>query len=53
MCQGLLDLERLCWNLRRFRTGHRKDQTQYGLHDLDVPDLSFWGGIVSSGIPWS
>ena len=27
MSQGLLDLKRLYWNLRRFRTGHRKDQT--------------------------
>lgn len=31
MTQGLLDLKRLYWNLRRFRTGRRKDQTPYGL----------------------
>ena len=42
MSQGLLDLTRLDWNLRRFRTGHRKDQTPYGLLDLKLPDLSFW-----------
>ena len=42
MTQGLLDLKRLYWNLRRFRTGHRKDQTPYGLLDLKLPDLSFW-----------
>jgi hypothetical protein len=42
MTQGLLDLKRLYWNLRRFRTGHRKDQTPYGLLGLKVPDLSFW-----------
>jgi hypothetical protein len=42
MSQGLLDLKRLYWNLRRFRTGHRKDQTPYGLLDLKLPDLSFW-----------
>jgi hypothetical protein len=42
MTQGLLDLKRLNWNLRRFRTGHRKDQTPYGLLDLKVPELSFW-----------
>ena len=42
MTQGLLDLKRLYWNLRRFRTGHRKDQTPYGLLGLEVPDLSFW-----------
>ena len=42
MTQGLLDLKRLYWNLRRFRTGRRKDQTPYGLLGLKVPDLSFW-----------
>jgi hypothetical protein len=42
MTQGLLDLKRLYWNLRRFRTGLRKDQTPYGLLGLNVPDLSFW-----------
>ena len=42
MTQGLLDLKRLYWNLRRFRVGRRKDQTPYGLLGLDLPDLSFW-----------
>jgi hypothetical protein len=42
MTQGLLDLKRLYWNLRRFRTGRRKDQTPYGLLGLKLPDLSFW-----------
>ena len=42
MTQGLLDLKRRYWNLRRFRTGRRKDQTPYGLLGLKVPDLSFW-----------
>jgi hypothetical protein len=42
MTQGLLDLKRLYWNLRRFRLGHRKDQTPYGLLGLKVPDLGFW-----------
>jgi hypothetical protein len=42
MTQGLLDLKRLYWNLRRFRVGHRKDRTPYGLLGLDIPDLSFW-----------
>ncbi len=41
MTQGLLDLKRLYWNLRRFRIGRRKDQTPYGLLGLKVPDLSF------------
>jgi len=43
MTQGLLDLKHLYWNLRRFRTGRRKDQTPYGLLGLNLPDLSFWG----------
>ena len=42
MTQGLLDLKRLYWNLRRFRTGRRKGQTPYGLLALELPDLSFW-----------
>ncbi len=42
MTQGLLDLKRLYWNLRRFRTGRRKGQTPYGLLGLKLPDLSFW-----------
>jgi hypothetical protein len=41
MTQGLLDLKRLYWNLRRFRTGHRKGQTPYGLLGLKLPELSF------------
>jgi len=41
MTQGLLDLKRLYWNLRRFRTGRRKDRTPYGLLGLKVPELSF------------
>jgi hypothetical protein len=43
MTQGLLDLKRLYWNLRRFRTGRRKDETPYGLLGLKLPDLNFWG----------
>jgi hypothetical protein len=41
MTQGLLDLKRLYWNLRRFRTGRRKDQTPYGLLGLRLPEMSF------------
>jgi hypothetical protein len=41
MTQGLLDLKRLYWNLRRFRTGHRKGRTPYGLLGLRLPELSF------------
>ena len=42
MTQGLLDLKRLYWNLRRFRIGRRKGQTPYGLMGVKLPDLSFW-----------
>jgi hypothetical protein len=42
MTQGLLDLKRLYWNLRRFRTGRRKGQAPYGLLGLKLPGLSFW-----------
>jgi hypothetical protein len=42
LTQGLLDLKRLYWNLRRFRTGRRRDQTPYGLLGLKLPELSFW-----------
>ena len=42
MTQGLLDLKRLYWNLRRLRTGRREDQTPYGLLGLKLPQLSFW-----------
>src|SRR6185503_4241018 len=42
MSQGLLDLKRLYWNLRRFRTGRRKGKAPYGLLGLKFPNLSFW-----------
>lgn len=42
MTQGLLDLKRLYWNLRRFRTGPRKGRTPYDLMGLRLPELSFW-----------
>jgi hypothetical protein len=41
MTQGLLDLKRLYRNLRRFRTGHRKGKTPYGLLGLKLPEMSF------------
>jgi hypothetical protein len=42
MTPGLLDLKRLYGNLDRFRLGHHKDPTPYGLLGLKLPDLSFW-----------
>jgi hypothetical protein len=41
MTQGLLDLKRLYWNLRRFRTGRRKGQSPYVLLGLRIPAMSF------------
>ena len=41
MTQGLLNLKRLYWNLRRFRTGCRKGQTPYGLLGLRLAELNF------------
>jgi hypothetical protein len=41
MTQGLLDLKRLYWNLRRFRTGRRQGQTPYALLGLKLPEMSF------------
>ncbi|WP_406696738.1 hypothetical protein V5E97_37695 [Singulisphaera sp. Ch08] len=42
MTQGLLDLKRLYWNLRRFRTGRRRDQTPYELLGVALPALDWW-----------
>jgi hypothetical protein len=41
MTQGLLDLKRLYWNLRRFRTGRRKGRSPYGMLGLELPEMSF------------
>ena len=43
MTQGLLDLKRLDWNLRHFRTGRRKDRTPYDLLGLKLPDFTSLG----------
>ena len=41
MTQGLMDLKRLYWNLRRFRLGYRRGQSPYERLGLRLPDLSF------------
>jgi hypothetical protein len=43
MTQGLLDLKRLYWNLRRFRTGQRRGKTPYELLGLGLGGLDWWG----------
>jgi hypothetical protein len=42
MTQGLLDLKRLYWNCRVFRTGHRRKQTPYGLLGIKLPTTDWW-----------
>jgi hypothetical protein len=42
MTQGLLDLKRLYWNGRPFRTGRRRGQTPYGLQGVKVPAGDWW-----------
>jgi hypothetical protein len=42
MSQGMLDLKRLYWNCRRFRSGRRKDRCPYQLLGLQLPSYDFW-----------
>jgi len=42
MTQGLLDLKRLYWNCREFRTGRRRKQTPYGLLGVQLPTEDWW-----------
>jgi hypothetical protein len=42
MTQGLLNLKRLYWNCREFRTGRRRKQTPYGLLGMCLPAMDWW-----------
>src|SRR5262249_4211074 len=42
MTQGLLDLKRLYWNCRGFRTGHRRKKSPYELQGLALPTRNWW-----------
>jgi hypothetical protein len=42
MTQGLLDLKRLYWNCRVFRTGHRRKRTPYELLGVKLPTTDWW-----------
>ncbi len=42
LTQGLLDLKRLYWNCREFRTGKRRRQTPYGRLGLAFPTADWW-----------
>jgi hypothetical protein len=38
----MLDLKRLYWNCRAFRSGPRKDVCPYRALGLDLPTYDFW-----------
>lgn len=42
MTAGLLDLKRLYWNCRVFRTGRRRDRTPYGMLGVRLPTTDWW-----------
>ena len=42
MTQPMLDLKRLYWNTRRFRSGPRKDVCPYQALGLELPTYDFW-----------
>jgi len=42
MTQPMLDLKRLYWNCRPFRSGPRKDACPYRALGLDLPTYDFW-----------
>jgi hypothetical protein len=42
LTQGMLDLKRLYWNCRAFRTGKRRKQTPYQRLGIVLPDVRWW-----------
>jgi hypothetical protein len=42
MTQPMLDLKRLYWNCRAFRSGPRKDTSPYKALGLELPTYDFW-----------
>ena len=42
MTQGLLDLKRLYWNMRAFRTGRRRGKSPYALLGVKLPTDDSW-----------
>ncbi len=45
--QGLLDLKRLYWNTRCFRSGQRRGKCPYELLGLQLPSHDFWSILQS------
>ena len=43
LTQGMLDLKRLYWNTRAFRSGKREGKCPYEHLGLGLPDYDFWG----------
>ncbi len=43
----MLDLKRLYWNTRAFRSGPRKDRCPYQALGLELPTYDFWGLLQS------
>jgi hypothetical protein len=43
LTQGLLDLKRLYWNCRVFRTGRRRRRSPYELLGVQLPQRDWWG----------
>jgi hypothetical protein len=46
LTQGLLDLKRLYWNCRRFRTGRRRGQSPYQRLGLVLPEGCGWWELL-------
>jgi hypothetical protein len=46
LTQGLLDLKRLYWNCRRFRTGRRRGQSPYQRLGLVLPEGRGWWELL-------
>ena len=42
MTQPMLDLKRLYWNCRPFRSGPRKDACPYRALGVELPTYDFW-----------
>ena len=42
MTQPMLDLKRLYWNCRPFRSGPRKELSPYQALGLELPTYDFW-----------
>ncbi len=48
LTQELLDLKRLYWNCRVFRTGRRRKRTPYELAGIQLPMRDWWGLLKQS-----